>query len=148
MPKSYASGLVPASADDVWGLIRDYNGLPGWHPAIEASDIEGGGSGQEVGCVRRLTLADGGSVAERLLTLDDAGRSYTYEFTNAGPFPVRSYHSTISVTPVTATGHAFVQWWAWFDADTDAEAEAQLATTFADAVFAAGIAALGERFDG
>lgn len=146
MPKSYASGLVPASADDVWGVIRSFDGLAGWHPAIETSEIEGGGSRQEVGCVRRLTLAGGGSVAERLLMLDDAGRSYTYEFTDAGPFAVRSYRSTISVTPVTATGQAFVQWWAWFDADADAEA--QLATTFADAVFAAGIAALGERFGG
>jgi hypothetical protein len=146
MPKSYASGLVPASADAVWGIVRDYNGLPGWHPAIEASEIEGGGSGQEVGSVRRLTLGDGGSVAERLLTLDDAGRSYTYEFTDAGPFPVRSYRSTISVAPVTATGQAFVEWSAWFDAD--AGDEAQLTTTFADVVFAAGIAALGERFGG
>ena len=96
--------------------------------------------------MRRLTLGDGGSVAERLLTLDDAGRSYTYEFTDAGPFPVRSYRSTISVAPVTATGQAFVEWSAWFDAD--AGDEAQLTTTFADVVFAAGIAALGERFGG
>ncbi|MDQ4021649.1 MAG: SRPBCC family protein [Actinomycetota bacterium] len=144
MPKSYASGLVPASADDVWNVVRDFNGLPSWHPAIEASEIEGGGSGQKVGSMRRLTLGDGASVAERLLVLDDVDRSYTYEFTDVGPFPVRSYRSTIHVAPVTATGHAFVEWWSWFDAD--AADEVQLTSTFADTVYAAGIAALGTRF--
>ncbi len=144
MPKSYASGLVPASADDVWNVVRDFNGLPSWHPAIAASEIDGGGSGQEVGTIRRLTLDDGASVVERLLMLDDVNRSYTYEFTDPGPFPVRSYRSTIHVVPVTATGQAFVEWWSWFDAD--AADEVQLASMFADIVYAAGITALGTRF--
>ena len=30
MPKPYASGIVPASADQVWELVKQFNGLPGW----------------------------------------------------------------------------------------------------------------------
>ncbi|MBO0851623.1 MAG: SRPBCC family protein, partial [Pseudonocardia sp.] len=67
MPKPYASGVVPAPADEVWGVVRDFNGLPSWLPGITASEIEGGGSGTEVGAVRRLTLGDQGQVAEILL---------------------------------------------------------------------------------
>ncbi|HXV91677.1 MAG TPA: SRPBCC family protein, partial [Pseudonocardia sp.] len=100
MPRPYASVVVPAPAEEVWSLIRDFDGPPGWHPAIEVSELTEGGSGAEVGAVRKLTLGDGGVVVERLLTLDDAGRSYTYEILDS-PFPVRRYVSTIHVAPVT-----------------------------------------------
>lgn len=144
MPRPYASAVVPADADDVWQLVRDFDGLPGWHPAISASELSTG-TAAEVGAVRRLTLADGGIVVERLLTLDDAARSYTYEILDS-PFAVRRYVSTIRVAPVTESGQAFVEWWAEYDADSGDEAE--LSALFADGVFAVGIAALRERFGG
>jgi polyketide cyclase/dehydrase/lipid transport protein len=146
MPRPYASGVVPASADEVWQVVRDFNGLPNWLPGITASEIEGGGSGTEVGAVRRLSLGDEGQVAEILLVLDDDDRSYTYAFTDSGPFPVRSYKSTIRVAPITSTGEAFVEWWSWFD--SDAEHEADLIDTYANGVYAAGIGALAKRFGG
>ncbi|MBO0876501.1 MAG: SRPBCC family protein, partial [Pseudonocardia sp.] len=84
--------------------------------------------------------------AEILLVLDDDDRSYTYAFTDSGPFPVRSYKSTIRVAPITSTGQAFVEWWSWFD--SDAEHEAELIDTYANGVYAAGIGALVKRFGG
>ena len=33
MVQVYASSVIDASADNVWALIRDFNGLPQWHPA-------------------------------------------------------------------------------------------------------------------
>jgi hypothetical protein len=146
MPKPYASGIVPASADQVWELVKQFNGLPGWLPPITASEIEGGGSGQEVGSVRRLTLGEDGQVSEILLTMDDDDRSYTYAFTDSGPFPVRSYRSTIRVAPITSTGQSFVEWWAWFD--SDAEHEQQMIDTYANGVYGAGIEGLVKHFGG
>jgi hypothetical protein len=143
MPKPYASGVVPASADDVWQIVRQFNGLADWHPIISESKIESG-SAQEVGAIRRLTLADGSQVAERLLMLNDDDRSYTYAFTDPGAMPVRSYKSTVRVAPITATGQAFVEWWAWFD--SEAAVERDMSKTYSEAVYAAGIAALAERF--
>ena len=32
MPKAYASTVLNAPADEVWAAIRDFNGLPAWHP--------------------------------------------------------------------------------------------------------------------
>jgi polyketide cyclase/dehydrase/lipid transport protein len=142
MPRPYASGVVPASADAVWSHIRDFNGLPDWHPAIVASELTSG-SGGEVGAVRRLTLGDGGVVVERLLVLDDPDRSFTYEFVE-NPFGARRYVAAVRVAPVTASGEAFVEWWAEFD--SDAADEQRLTDFFADGVYATGIGALREHF--
>lgn len=145
MARAYASGVVPASADEVWAVVRDFDGLPSWHPAITGSEIEEG-TNLVVGAVRKLTLDGGGVVKERLMTLDDVDRTYTYEFTDPGPFAVRSYRSTVRVAPVTDTGHAFVEWRCWFDAE--AADEPDLVGTYADGVYATGITALRDRFGG
>jgi hypothetical protein len=131
--------VVPAEADAVWRVVRDFNGLPSWHPAIKASEIEAGHTAAEAGAVRKLTMPDGGIVREQLVRLDDTDRSYTYDMLE-GPFPIRSYRSTIRIAPITATGESFVEWWAFYDAEAGDEAE--LNKTFGEGVFGTGIAAL------
>jgi len=42
MIKVYRSAIINAPVDKVWKLVRDFNGLPKWHPAIATSEIEGG----------------------------------------------------------------------------------------------------------
>ena len=143
MARAYASGVVSASADEVWALVRDFDGLPSWHPAIKASEIEEG-TNHVVGAVRKLTLDGGAVVRERLVTLDDTDRTYTYEFTDPGPMPVRSYRSTIRVAPVTDTGGAFVEWRCWFD--SEAADEAGMSRQFSQGVYTTGIEALQRRF--
>jgi polyketide cyclase/dehydrase/lipid transport protein len=142
MPRSYASGVVPAPVDEVWSLIRDFNCLSEWHPAITASELTSG-AGAEVGAVRKLTLGDGGIVVERLLVLDDPDHRLTYEFLE-NPFGARRYVATLRVAPVTATGETFVEWWTEFDAD-EAD-EKRLVPFFGEGVFGGGIAALRDRF--
>ncbi|GAA0520907.1 polyketide cyclase [Saccharopolyspora subtropica] len=139
MAKSYASAVIEAPAEQVWQVVRDFDGLPRWHPAITASEIEDGAAADTVGCVRHLTLADGGVVREQLVSLDDADRSYTYDIVES-PFPVRSYRATIRVRPITDTGHSFVEWYAHYDAD--AADEDQLDRTFATDVYRTGLTAL------
>ncbi|RRO18377.1 SRPBCC family protein [Saccharopolyspora rhizosphaerae] len=143
--RSCASAVIEAPVEKVWEVVRDFNGLPAWHPAIGSSEIEGGLDAAAVGCVRRLALGDGGEVRERLVALDDVARSYTYEFVTS-PFPVRSYRSTIHVVPVTESGHTFVEWFADFDADADVEAE--MDGTFARGVYATGLKGLASHVSG
>jgi ribosome-associated toxin RatA of RatAB toxin-antitoxin module len=142
MPRPYASGVVPASVDEVWSLIRDFNSLSEWHPAITASELTSR-AGAEVGAVRKLTLGDGGIVVERLLVLDDPDHRITYEFLE-NPFGARRYIATLRIAPVTATGETFVEWWAEFDAE--GADEKRLTEFFADGVYGGGIAALRDRF--
>ena len=142
MPRPYASAVIPAPVEQVWEVARDFNGLPGWHPAIEGCSLDSGGPA-EVGAVRRLTLGDGGVVVERLLRLDDVDRVCTYEILES-PFAVRRYVATFTFAPVTDTGQTFGQWWAEYDAE--AADEADLTALFAGGVFAGGLAGLQERF--
>ncbi|MFC7344486.1 SRPBCC family protein [Saccharopolyspora griseoalba] len=143
--RSFSSIVVDVPVEKVWEAIRDFNGLPVWHPAIASSEIEDGGDPARVGCVRKLALADGGEVRERLIGLDDAARSCTYEFVTS-PFNVRSYRSTIQALPVTASGATFVRWFADFDAD--AADEAELDRTFTQGVYATGLNGLSDHLSG
>ena len=52
MARAYASIILKAPVETVWSLIRDFNGLPKWAPAIAQSKIEGGLDADVVGCVR------------------------------------------------------------------------------------------------
>ena len=68
MIKVYRSAIIDAAADKVWKLVRDFNGLPKWHPAIATSEIEGGLPADRVGCVRRFTRkSDGLAIAAEAL---------------------------------------------------------------------------------
>ncbi len=145
MPTSYASAVVEADADNVWSLVRDFGGLGRWVAAIERSVIEGSSSADQVGCVRHLTLADGGEIRERLVDLDDVTRSYSYDILES-PFAVRRYRATIRVAPVTDIGSSFVEWWSVYDCE--AADEADLDRTFSRDVFASGLAGLHQHFGG
>ena len=141
MPEAFASAIIPAPAADVWAVVRDFDGIPRWHPGIESSELET--PGDSVGAVRRLTLGDGGEVREVLVALDDTTRTLVYEILTS-PFPVRLYRSTMRVVPVTTTGDSFVEWGVVFDCDSgDAE---QLVDLFGGGVFGGGLSGLGAHF--
>ena len=81
MAKVSMSTPLGVSADQVWQLIGGFNTLPDWHPAVEKSELE------EAGQVRRLSLAGGGEIVERLEKVSDNERVYTYTI-ESGPLPV------------------------------------------------------------
>lgn len=143
MAKTYRSAVIPASADAVWAVVRNFDGLPGWHPGITSGEMESGTAG-EVGSVRKLQ-AGGGTIRERLVVLDDTDRSYTYDILES-PFPVRYYRSTIRVAPVTDSGQAFVEWQSFYD--TDSGEEEGLEQTFGQGVYETGLNGLRSHFGG
>jgi uncharacterized protein YndB with AHSA1/START domain len=145
MARAYASTVIDASAEEVWALIRDFNGLPRWHPAIRDSLIEDGKAGDQVGAVRSFHLQDGAHLRERLLSFSDVERSFSYNFEKT-PFAVRNYHATLRVSPVTDSGKAFVEWWTTFDCEPEKIEE--WVETFAGVVFKGGLDALKARFAG
>lgn len=140
MTEILVSRVIPASPGAVWRWLRDFDALPRWHPAIAQSEIEGGGPGDRVGCVRAFSRrSDGGKLRERLLALDDPGRTLTYNILSS-PMPVADYVACLRVVPVTMGGGAFVQWTAQFQVTSGREAD--VAQDIAQNVFAAGLASL------
>lgn len=145
MARAYASTILDAPIDAVWATIRDFNGLPSWHPAIARSEIEDGLDSDVVGCIRRFWLQDGTMVRERLLHLDDRNTSFSYNFETPA-FPVRNYRARVRLMPVTDTCRTFAEWEATFDeAPEDAGRYEQLIST---AVFQGGWDALKPRLAG
>ncbi|MFC6885606.1 MULTISPECIES: SRPBCC family protein [Actinomadura] len=143
MPRSYASAVLNASAEEVWSYVRDFGNLAEWMPGVETGLIEDGGPSDRVGCVRRL-IGPGDSVfRERLSGMDDADRSYWYEILEC-PLPIRGARGRLRVAPVTDTGQAFVEWWGDFSAD--AADERAMGKTLARGIYAPGLDALRKRF--
>ena len=145
MPKAYASTVLNAPAKEVWALIRDFNALPAWHPAVTNSEIEEGLTGHHVGAVRSFNLADGAHLRERLLSFSDVDRHYSYNFEKT-PFSVLNYHATLRVMPFTDGDRTFVEWWTTFDCEPDKIDD--WVHTFTGIVFKSGLDALKERFGG
>ncbi|MFJ9038834.1 SRPBCC family protein [Streptomyces sp. NPDC102406] len=142
MAHTYVSAVVPAGAASVWQVVRPFDGLPQWHPAIESSVLEEG-EAATVGALRRLRFAGGDTtVLERLTALDDTARAFTYELVEH-PFPVRRSVSTLRVLPLTDTGEAFVEWSAESQEDAGDSAAAQ--KLVAD-LYGSGLSALQRYF--
>ena len=144
MAEIYVSAVIPAPADAVWRVIRDFNALPAWHPLVARSRIEEGRPADQVGCVRAFELTDGARIRERLLALSDYDYSCTYAILESG-MGVRNYVATLKLTPVTETDGTFAEWSAEFECAADREAD--LVRSIGQDVFAAGFAALADRMD-
>jgi len=107
---------LDVAADEVWKLIGGFNTLPDWHPAIEKSELE------EEGGMRRLSLAGGGTIMEKLEKLDNNERVYSYSIIDS-PLPVSNYIATIRVKD-DGEGKTTVEWSSEFEAEGAAENEA------------------------
>lgn len=142
MVRAYRSSVINAPIAKVWAAIRDFNGLPSWHPAIAKSEIEGGRAGDAVGAVRSFYLQDGGHLREQLLALSDVDHTFTYSILNS-PMPVKNYVATVCLTPITVGNRTFAQWWADFDVTSGPE-EAMIAQ-IGDGVFVGGFEALDKK---
>lgn len=114
MARAYASTIIKAPVQMVWGVIRNFNALPKWTPFVRSSRIEGRLDPDVVGCVRSFHLNDGTHIRERLLTLDDARYTFTYNFETPA-FPVENYLATVRLMPVTCGDWTFAEWEATFD---------------------------------
>jgi uncharacterized protein YndB with AHSA1/START domain len=139
--RAYTSTVVPAPADEVWAVIRDFNALPDWWPnASTSSEIEDGKAGDQVSAVRRL---GGQRVAEILLMHSDQDRAYSYSMPEP-IFPIKNHLATIQVRPITDSDHSFVEWSAVFDAQWD---EVDKWEQDMSQVLAGGLAALKARWE-
>lgn len=143
MIKVYTSSVIDASPEAVWAHIRDFNGLPKWHPGIADSRIEGNWPSDRVGCIRNFNLKGGGNIREQLLTLSDYDYQCTYSILES-PMGVDNYVSTIKLTPVTDGNRTFAEWSAEFD--PPAGQERKLADDIGQGVFQTGLNALKSYF--
>jgi hypothetical protein len=144
MARAYASTIIDAPVETVWDVVRDFNALPQWHPAIGSSEIEGGLAADVVGCIRAIRVGEA-LVRERLLTLDDSRYRFAYSFITPA-FPVENYEAEFELIPVTDGDRCFARWSAEFDEKP--EDRGKYVAIVSNDVFAAGLKALAERASG
>lgn len=125
-------------ADEVWKLIGGFNALPDWHPAVAESTTEGEGKGS----VRRLSLAGGGTIVERLESVDDNERRYSYSIVDS-PLPVSNYKATISVREQGDGTATVVEWSSEFSPSGASESDA---TKVIQGIYDAGFENLKKMF--
>lgn len=145
MARVYVSSVIDAPAAKVWERVRDFNGLPRWHPRIRDSRIENGEPADRVGCIRDFHLQNGDRIREKLLGLSDYDYFCTYSILES-PMPLTDYVATLRLTPVTDGDKTFVEWTAEFDCAP--EAEADLVSGIGGNVFQAGFDALKRQMAG
>lgn len=145
MVKVYTSSVIGAPVDTVWRAVRDFNGLPQWHPAIAESRIENAMPSDRVGCIRNFSLKDGGRIREQLLALSDFDYSFRYSILES-PMGVENYVADFRLLPVTDGTRCFAEWTAEFDCAPEREGE--LADLVGNGVFQGGFDALKQRFGG
>ncbi|MEM9206965.1 MAG: SRPBCC family protein, partial [Pseudomonadota bacterium] len=135
MVKVLRSTVLDAPVEDVWEIVRDFNGHDRWHPAIADSEIERGQPVDKVGCVRRFHLTDGKELREQLLTLSDIDMAYSYCLLDT-EVPLFNYVAHVRLFPVTDGDQTFWQWESRFD--TREGEETAMQTLVAEGVYDAG----------
>ena len=146
MARAHASSVINAPIEQVWARIRDFNGLSSWHPGVAKSEIEGDLRSDQVGCVRVLTLGDGGVIRERLLEMSDMGHHYSYSILES-PLPVANYRATLRLRRISDGNRTYAEWNAAFDADPP-EKRADAEKLLSAGVFQGGFDALKKHFGG
>ena len=136
------STVIDAPTDQVWAVVRDFNGFDRWHPGIAKSAIERGQGSDQLGCVRRLVLRDGSEVRERLLTLSDLEQTFSYCLLDT-PIPLFNYVAHVRLAPVTDGDRTFWDWRGSFS--TRKGEEAEMTRLVGEDIFDAGFAAIRAR---
>lgn len=145
MIKAYSSTIIAVPAETVWERVRDFNGLPSWHPAATDSKIEKGHANGEVGCIRNFALTDGsGRIRESLLSISNPDRTLVYDMFAGGPLPFINYIATMKFSVISDRNQTFAQWWAEFDVND--EQEEKWHKFVEDDVFMGGFRALESSF--
>ena len=139
MPHVVRSTIIDASTNQVWGVLRDFNGFDRWHPGLATSAIERSQSADRIGCVRRVKLADGSELREQLLALSDLEQSYSYCLLDT-PIPLFNYVAHVRLLPVTDGNRTFWHWESRFS--TPRGEEQKLAEMVGEQIYQAGFEAV------
>jgi uncharacterized protein YndB with AHSA1/START domain len=137
------SSVIDAPVEKVWARIRDFNGLPGWHPRMVESEIEDGRKATDIGAVRKFKVASGATIREKLVAFSDEDFLTTYSIIEH-PAPITNHTATLKLERITDGDRTYAVWTSEFDAP--AEKVEEMAKGMGDNVFQGGFDALKSHF--
>ncbi len=128
---------IGASADAVWALVGDFGGLERWAQGIQRCEVEGEG----VGAVRRLSIAGGLALVERLESYDGDARTFSYSIVGDTPLPFRDYLSTVRISE-SGDDACTLEWRGRFQPSEGAEDQAR---SIVQSIYTGSVAALKKK---
>jgi uncharacterized protein YndB with AHSA1/START domain len=99
------TGVINASPQSVWKVVRSADGVDKWAPGITACRLEGAA----VPGVKRVCSMGDKQLIERIETIDDIARVFQYRITEQEVMPIRNPFGTLHVSEA-ANGKAHVLW--------------------------------------
>ena len=96
---------IKAEPAKVWALIKDFGNMQKWHPAVATDKMEKKGADT----FRLLTLKGGGTIYEKLRSIDDPAMQLKYEIVES-VLPLTDYYSIMTVTAGPGAGESTVTW--------------------------------------
>lgn len=139
----FETSVIDAPIDKVWEVVRGFQNLINWHPAIAKIEIENGLDPNTIGCIRNFYLQDGENIRETLLAYSELDYTFSYDMLTTG-LGLFDYISTMELRPITDGNRTYIQWSA--DFTTDQGKEKEKADMVGNGVFQGGFAALKEHF--
>lgn len=144
MVKVVKSTVLDFPIEEVWDVLRDFNGHDRWHPEVAESQIERGREADRVGCVRKFRLQDDSELREQLLTLSDMETTFSYCLLDT-PIPLFNYVAHVRLIPVTDGDQTFWEWESRFD--TPKGRKEELADLVGAGIYEAGFSAIRSHLE-
>ena len=142
---SHESIEIKASIWRVWDAIKDFDGLDKWHPMFSSDVIKSGGN-NEVGTVRTMTVKDGPSFDEELLSFDALDKKLTYRLIDPVPLPVSEYVGSLQVIE-GRRGYTVVTWNSAYRNNSGGKMKDEEVIGFINGAFRAGLENLKTMLD-
>jgi len=138
------STIIDAPIEEVWGILRDFNGHDLWHPAVASSVLDNEKQTDQIGAIRNFQLNSGERLREQLLSMSDKEHSFRYAIVES-EVPLLNYVAEVSLKPVT-DGNA--TYWSWLSKfETPRGQEKELAELVAEGVYKDGFDAIRSRVE-
>jgi len=133
------STIINATPEEVWKILRDFNGHDDWHPAVKSSSIENGYVADKIGCIRNFNLESGENIREQLVALSDMPMGFSYRILTSD-VPLLDYLAHVELRPVTASARTYWRWHSTFR--TPPGQEEELTNVVRNGVYRAGFDAI------
>jgi len=134
---SHQSVDIKASIWTVWDAVKDFDGVSKWHPMF-SDDVIKSGANDEIGSVRTLTVKDGPSFDEELLSFDALEKKFSYRVIDPAPLPVSDYVSTFEVVE-GKRGYTTILWRSSYRNNSDGKMKDEEVIAFIDGAYRAGL---------
>jgi Polyketide cyclase / dehydrase and lipid transport len=128
---------VKAPIQDVWDAVKDFDGLHKWHPMFSDAHLKSGAN-DEVGTIRTLTVKDGPSFDEELLSFNEIDRKFSYKVIDPNPLPIAAYVSTFEVIE-GRRGHTTIVWRSSFVNNSEGKMKDDELIAFINGAYRAGL---------